>query len=367
MPTESTPHVAIVHDYLTQRGGAERVVEVFAEAFPGAPLYTSLYDPDATFEAFRSLGVRAGALNRVGTLRRHHRLALPLLAPWFVSRRIDAEVVLASSSGWAHEVRTDGRLVVYCHAPARWLYQRDRYLRSSGSDAARAAVRAGLGVLAPPLRALDRAAAHRADTYIANSTATAAQVRSLYGREAEVLCPPPALDPEGEQRAVEGLDPGIVLCVSRLLAYKYVHVVVAAAALLPERRFVVVGTGPERRHLEAAAPTNVTFLGTVDDAQLRWCYSAADVLGALAFEDFGLTPLEAAAFATPTVARRFGGYLDTVLDGTTGLLLDDVTPASVAAAIASLTDSPPAPGALERHAASFGRQRFIARLRELVG
>ena len=199
MPTEPDALV-LVHDYLTQRGGAERVVDVVARAFPRAPLLTSLYEPSSTFEGFASHVVRTGILNRLPLLRRHHRLALPLLAPWFSSQVVRADVVFASSSGWAHEVRTDGRLVVYCHAPARWLYQSERYLRSTGAPStAKTAGRLALAVLAPPLRAADRAAARRADAYLANSTATAALVEELYGRSAEVLHPPPGLVPGGAE------------------------------------------------------------------------------------------------------------------------------------------------------------------------
>src|SRR4051812_21300245 len=101
-----------------------------ARAFPDAPIYTSLYDPAETFEAFAELDVRAAPLDRIGLFRRHHRLALPLLAPTFSGISIDADVVVCSSSGWAHGARTSGRKIVYCHAPARWLYQRDRYAPS---------------------------------------------------------------------------------------------------------------------------------------------------------------------------------------------------------------------------------------------
>ncbi len=366
MPTERPPLV-IVHDYLTQRGGAERVVALVAHAFPDAPIVTSLFDPSGTYEEFAGLDVRTGVLDRVPALRHHHRAALPLLAPWFATRRIDADAVLASSSGWAHEVRTDGRLVVYCHAPARWLYQQDRYLRSTGAGGVTKSIAAGsLRVLAPPLRAIDRAAARRADAYLANSSATATLVRELYGREAEVLCPPPSLDPGGPAEPVDGLEAGFVLCVSRLLAYKHVDVLVAAAAMLPDREFVVVGDGPERRHLEAGAPRNVRFLGVVTDDVLRWCYAAASVNVALGYEDFGLAPLEAASFGTPTIARRFGGFLDTIRDGATGTLLSEMTAATVAAAITELTAAPIDPATLVAHASTFSKERFVARLAEVL-
>src|SRR5207253_10486494 len=172
--------IALVHDYVTQRGGAERVALAMTRAFPGAPLYTSLYQPATTFPEFAAVDVRPTGLNAVSLLRRKHRLALPVLAPVFSLSRVDADVVLCSSSGWAHGVRTDGRKIVYCHAPARWLYQPHRYAeRWSPSDVARRVMRS-------PLEAWDRRAAHSATRYLANSTAVAAQIAALYGVTAHV-------------------------------------------------------------------------------------------------------------------------------------------------------------------------------------
>lgn len=365
MPTDR-PALAIVHDYLTQRGGAERVVALFAATFPGAPVLTSLYDPSATFDAFSAIDVRPGILDTIRPLRHHHRAALPLLGPWFATRHVHADVVLASSSGWAHMVRTDGRLVVYCHAPARWLYQPDRYLGTASSSSTRhTTARAALAVLGPPLRQADRAAARRADLYLANSSATRAMVREQYDRDAEVLFPPPAIDAAGDRSPVDGLEPGFVLCVARLLPYKHVDAVVRAAAGW-DRPLVIVGDGPERRALQAVAAVSTRFLGVVDDATLRWCYASASTLVSVGFEDFGLAPLEAAAFGVPTVARRFGGALDTVVDGVTGTLLDEVSPTTVHDAVRALCASPPTRRTLVEHAARFSKDRFQERLRAVT-
>jgi len=122
-PVDQPGTVAIVHDYLTQRGGAERVVLAMHRAFPAAPIYTSLYEPDLTFPEFRDLDVRPSYLNRSQTLRRQHRLAAPLLAHAFSKLQIKEDVVLCSSSGWAHGVHTTGTKLVYCYCPARWLYK----------------------------------------------------------------------------------------------------------------------------------------------------------------------------------------------------------------------------------------------------
>ena len=121
-----TDGVVLAHDYATQRGGAERVALLLAQAFPGSPMYTTLHDPGGTFPDFAEVDLRTSALDRVGVLRRHHRLALPLLPGAVDRHRVAGDVLLASSTGWAHGYRGARRTVVYCHAPARWLYQSER-------------------------------------------------------------------------------------------------------------------------------------------------------------------------------------------------------------------------------------------------
>src|SRR6187200_1150133 len=155
-PDMTRPRVAIAHDYLTQRGGAERVVLALHRAFPDATIHTTLYNPDGTYPEFGDANVVVSPLNHIGLLRREHRAALPLL-PYAVSRlRIDADVVVASSSGWAHGVPTTGHKIVYCHAPARWLYQPNAFL---GDEAGRSAKARALGALSGWLRRWDRRAA----------------------------------------------------------------------------------------------------------------------------------------------------------------------------------------------------------------
>lgn len=356
-----TASVAITHDYLTQCGGAERVVLILMKAFPGAPLHTSLYDADRTFPEYAAQTVRTLPLNRVGLLRRQHRLALPLLAPSFSRLRVDADVVVCSSSGWAHGVEATGRKVVYCYAPARWLYQSERYLRES-----RAPVRAALRVLAPGLRRWDRRAAATADRYITTSTAMRDAVREAYGIDADLVPPPPALEASGLQQAVDGLDPGFVLCVSRLQPYKNVDAVIAAFHQLPDHRLVVVGEGPDWHRLEAMLGPNAQLFGRMDDARLRWLYAnCVGVVGA-AYEDYGLTPLEAAAFGKPTAVLRAGGYLDTVVDGVTGVFFDEPLPAAVASAVEHLVSRRWSNLELAAHADCFAEGRFIERMQAIV-
>ncbi len=352
--------LSIVHDYLTQRGGAERVVAAWTEAMADAPIYTSLFDPDETFEIFSSRDVRASWLNSVPALRHRHRAALPFLAPTMGHLHVDADTVLASSSGWAHGVRTPGRLIVYCHAPARWLYQSDRYLRdgSLGRRAHLASV-----ALRPYLTRWDRRAATRADTYLANSRFTASLIEEIYDRPAEVLAPPvrtPLRIPDVEST----ID---VLIVARLLPYKNVDLALDVAAISPELRFRIVGDGPLRDELRARAPGNVSFAGVLDDDDLWREYRAARVHLALSHEDFGITPLEAAMCGRPTVARRSGGYLDTIT-AETGVLIDEahIDAATIRDALDDALRRGWDEGTLRQHADLFSADAHLARLRQII-
>lgn len=352
------PPVAIVHDYLTQKGGAERVVLSMLEAFPGAPLYTSVYDPDATFPEFRDHDVRTLWTDKVPGLRRDHRRGLALYPFAFSGLTVDADVTICSSSGFAHGVKTTGRKVVYCHTPARWLYdEADRYL-SGWSTPVRVAAQA----LARPLRRWDYRAATSADQMLANSTTVRDRIQQAYGVDATVLPPPVHVDTAGTQRALPGIEPGFLLSVGRLLSYKNVDAVVAAMAELPDQQLVVVGSGPERDRLEAMAGPNVTFAGEIDDAELRWCYANCAGLVSASFEDYGLTPVEAAAYGRPSAVLRRGGFLDTVVEGDTGVFFDDQRSVSIADAVDKLLNASWKRDTLVDHAAAQSAATFARSL-----
>jgi glycosyltransferase involved in cell wall biosynthesis len=356
-----TDPVAVIHDYITQRGGAERVVLSLAAAFPEAPIYTSLFEPGSTFPEFSDLEIRTLPINRARVLRAHHQLALPFLAPSFSHLHVDAEVAICSSSGWAHGAQVTGRKVVYCYTPARWLYQADRYVANSGR-----ATKVALSVLSPLLRRWDQRAAATADRYIVCSRAVRDRVKSLYGVDAEVIPPPVNVVHEGEVDPVAGIEPGFFLCVSRLLPYKNVEALAEAFARLPDHRLVVVGSGPLTEHITAMAPPNVTMLGSVSDANLRWIYESSVALVTASYEDFGLTPVEAASFGKPTVALRWGGFLDTVVEGSTGVFFDQPEPQHIAEAILRLAAETWDPALLLAHAEQFSDARFVERMRAIV-
>ncbi len=363
--------VVLAHDYVTQRGGAERVALRIAEAFPGAPMYTTLYEPSDTFPEFRDLDLRTGPLNRFGVLRRHHRLALPLLASAVDSQRISGRLMIASSTGWAHGYQGADYNIVYCHAPARWLYQTDRYLGSHRNPGLRGRLRQGAAELvlarqAESLREWDTRSARRADLYLVNSTVTQRAVEQAYGIEAEVLPPPPALGPGEPEREVEGIEPGYLLCVARLLPYKNVDALIAAVNTLTDTRLVVVGSGPDRERLLGMAGPRVRLLGRVQDDQLRWLYRNAEALVAASYEDYGLSPLEAGSFGRPSIVLRGGGFLDTVVEGRTGIFFDSPSVVDIADGIREARQCSWDEMTIINHVARFSARPFVRRLQDIA-
>jgi glycosyltransferase involved in cell wall biosynthesis len=220
------------------------------------------------------------------------------------------------------------------------------------------------------LKAWDRRAAVRADKYLACSTVIRDSIARQYGIEAEVLSPPPAMWPAGVERPIDGIEPGFLLCVARLLPYKNVDVVMQAADRLGGPDLVVVGDGPERARLTELAGrlggARIHILGRVDDEQLRWLYREASALLAASYEDFGLSPLEANAFGRPAVALRAGGFLDSVREAVTGTYFDTLDESDIAEAISRTLSQDWDPAKLKSHAESYGIDRFQRRLQDVV-
>jgi glycosyltransferase involved in cell wall biosynthesis len=331
-------------------------------AYPEADVYTSLYDKSTTFPEFQKATIQVSPLNRSKVLQRRHRLALPLLAPVFSGTRVDSEVTICSSSGWAHGVHTSGRKIVYCYAPARWLYQKSQYLGPEATIAPRLA----LGVLSPALRRWDRRAANGADRYLTSSTAVSRRIKNLYGQDAEILPPPPRVNLEHPRCALESLDAGFWLCVARLLPYKNVDAVIAAFAELPDEELVVAGTGPQEAKLRSAAGVNVRMTGQVSDDELCWLYANCRGVVSASYEDFGLTPLEAAVFGKPAVVHAWGGFLDTVEEDVNGVFFYEPEPRAVAKGIQAAIARKWNPKAIQTYAEAFDEEHFRGRLRSIV-
>ncbi|MGY1779777.1 glycosyltransferase [Geodermatophilus sp. SYSU D01036] len=348
--------VVIVHDYLTQRGGAERVVLEMARAFPGSAILTSVYAPDRTYPEFRDLDVDTFWLQRGPLLQRDPRLALPVLADVFRRRKVYGDVVLCSSSGFAHKVGVRGRKIVYCHNPPRWLHQWDDYKMGLGP-----AERALVSLMRPYLCRLDRSAALEAASYLANSRNVAARVHQAYGIGATVVHPPRGLDPEGPHEPVPGLPERFLLTVGRPRGYKRTDLLAHAVAGMPDLCLVTVGSKPDRRW-----PANIHQLVGISDAQLRWLYARAEGLLACSFEDFGLTPVEAFGFGTPVAATREGGYLETCVNGLTGSWLDATSIDSLRATIRDFTERSWDAEAIRQHGERWTAPVFRQELHEAV-
>lgn len=358
MPAATTsagsPSVAVVHDYLNQRGGAERVVLELARAWPEAPVYTSLYRPRSTFPEFAGLDVRVSPLNRL-PVDRHFRALAPLYPLAFRSLgELSEDVVISSSSGWAHGVRTaPGSLhIVYCHTPARWLYRRQEHL-------GRALGPVLLSPLLGPLRRWDQAAALRANVYVATSEWVRRRIAAVYDLDSEIVHPPIDVDrfrprPRGDR----------LLVVSRLIPWKRVDLVVRAATRAG-LALDVLGDGPMLDELRAMAGANVVFHAP-DDRKMVELLESCRALCVAGTEDFGMTALEANAAGKPVVTYASGGALETVRDGITGALFRELTEEAVLDAIerADRIDAPPEE--LAAHARRFSADMFRERIRELA-
>ncbi len=348
------PSVAIVHDYLNQFGGAERVVLELARTWPGAPVYTSLYRKRSTFPEFAGQDIRVSPLNRAPVDAGFRSLA-PLYPFAFRSfGTLGEDVVISSSSGWAHAVRTaaHSKHIVYCHTPARWLYRLDSYLSH----------RLTRGALAPfgaPFRRWDRTAARRADVYVANCENVRRRIRATYGIEAEVIHPPVDCDrfrprPRGER----------LLVISRLLPYKRVDLVIRAANRLG-LGLDVVGTGPCMRDLRSIAGPDVEFHGRVPDDAMVGLLERCRALCVAAEEDFGIAPVEALAAGKPVVAYAAGGALETLEDGFTATFFDRQDDEALIDAIRRCDSLDTNPSELADAARSFSAAAFRPRFREL--
>lgn len=346
---------AVVHDYLNQRGGAERVALELARIWPDAPIYTSLYRRDHTFPEFAEREVRTTYLDRL-PISHGFRNLFPLYPSAFRALgRLDEDVVVSSSSAWAHGVRTSPRSthVVYCHTPARWLYGH-AYL--GASSAKQRLARPLLGAM----RRWDRRAARRADLYVANSHHVQARIRSVYGLEAEVVHPPVDVDrftprPRGER----------LLVVSRLLPYKRIDLAIQAAnrAGMP---LDVIGSGPAYWELKALAGPSVRFDRRLEDGEITSLMESCRALVLPGTEDFGITPVEALAAGKPVVAFGTGGALETLEDGFSAAFFHEPSPDALLDALRRVDSLDADPAALAASARRFGPEAFRSGIRAAV-
>jgi glycosyltransferase involved in cell wall biosynthesis len=353
-PNGGLGEVAIVHDYLNQRGGAERVVLEMAAMWPQAPVYTSLYRPESTFPEFKALDVQTTALDRL-PVDVGFRTMFPLYPAAFRSLgRIDADVVISSSSGWAHAVRTSERAMhaVYCYTPARWLYGCEYHGSPVGERLLRPLARA--------YRSWDRRAARTADVYIAISHEVRDRIRATYRRDAPIVHPPVNVARFAPRDRGDRL-----LVVSRLLPYKRVDIAVDAATKMGIG-LDVVGSGPALEDLRQRAGPLVEFHGRLDDTTVVELFQSCRGFCAPGREDFGIAAVEAQAAGKPVIAFGGGGALETVDDGVSGVLFARQDVASMVDAIRRCEDLHTSPEHLAARANRFSPGAFRRRLTDTL-
>lgn len=364
---------ALLHYWLTNMRGGEKVFAELAKLMPGADIFTHAYLPEPFGETSQSMlwghRVRQSFIARLPFGRRHPQAYLPLLP--MASRALDLNgygLVVSSESGPIKGIRKpkDARHICYCHTPMRYLWDmHDEYYRTAGFGG-----RLAMSLFTGRLRREDLRSVEAVDRFVANSTFVSERIRRIYGRDSTVVHPPVDVDffsSAGASEVPPPFDAPYYLYAGELREYKRPDLAVAAC-LRMNRRLVVIGNGRLRDGLMrmAAGKGDVTFLGRVSDDELRMAFAHARALLFPGVEDFGIVPVEAQAAGTPVVALGQGGALETVLDGKTGLFFNAPTTDALCGAIESFEGRSWDAEACRVHAAAFSRPRFAAQMQAVI-
>jgi glycosyltransferase involved in cell wall biosynthesis len=356
--TQRSLEVVLAHDSFTQSGGAERVLGVLHELYPQAPIYTLMALPDI---APRDISkIHTSFIQYLYKLWPRFQHLLPFIPLALAMQKVEAcDVLLSSSSSFIKGIRKPKGAVHinYCHTPTRFLWQDSDYVRQEVPK-----------LLLPFAQAFlwwfkhwDLRAARRVDYFLANSTEVQKRIQDTYGRES-VICYPPINTEFWKPTRPKG---NYFLLAGRLIAHKNSEVVIQAANELGVSLHVV-GTGRHEAALKAVASSNITFLGKLNDADLRDEYSSALALVYPQFEDFGMMPIEAASCGTPTLALAAGGSLETVIPGRTGELFAAATVEQVKKAMHAFDPQKYNTSVLIEYASKFSIDRFRKEITDFV-
>lgn len=322
--------IAILHDYLNQWGGAERVTETFFEMFPEADLYTLLYDEKKLKGRFKRNLKKTSFLN-FPFARNHHRLFIPLmpLASNLLKSKSEYDLVISSTAGYAKGFGVWGRChISYCHTPLRYAWEK-KYLKNLPLP-----LKLISKIFGNPIRNYlknwDRRAAENVDLCIANSNFIKEKIKMYYGKEAEVIYPPVDEQIFYKENAPEK---DFYLMTGRLIYYKRFDLGIQACERL-KKKLKIAGRGPEEKKLQKGAdPEFVEFLGNVGDSELRALYNAAKALIFPQVEDFGLVAAEAQICGLPVIAYNEGGAKEIIEEKKTGIFFEEQTAESLLQAI----------------------------------
>jgi glycosyltransferase involved in cell wall biosynthesis len=353
--------VALVHDYLTQQGGAERVFELLCRYFPQADIFTSVYEPRKTISLSKRK-VKTTVLQNIPFSKRYFRLFTPFYFPAF--RNLDLrqyDLILSSTSSFAKAVqkRADAVHICFCHNVTRFLWDTQTYLEEYQTYRSFSPV---LNPIFAVLRKQDFKYAQEPDLYIANSSTVAKRIQTTYQRDAFVVNYP--ID-TGKFSFSDQKDE-YYLVSSRLLSYKRIDIIIEAFNWLGFP-LLIIGDGPDRASLEKKALDNIKFLGFVSDELRGMFMTKARAVIVAALEDYGLVPVEANASGTPVIGYGAGGILDTQIHGQTGFLFKQQTPDALQSALCQTQDYQWDYQQIHHHAVSnFSEQAFFQKIERIL-
>jgi glycosyltransferase involved in cell wall biosynthesis len=350
--------VALVHDYLNQYGGAERVLEAFCQIFPKAPIYTLLYDEARTGSAFKKYQIKTSFLQKVPLVKSHHRpflMLMPLAIEQFDLSEYD--LVLSDSASYAKGVITSPKTlhICYCHTPIRYAWDDShKYIEEFGYPGP---IKKVVPFFMNYIRLWDEQAAQRVDKFIANSRFVAQRIKKYYHQPARVIHPPVRTD---LFYMADKIDEYFLL-VGRFLPYKRFDLAIEAfnELGLPLK---IIGDGPDRKKLERNSRRNIEFVGLVSDSKLKEYYAHCQAFIFPQEEDFGITAVEAMASGRPVIAYQSGGALETVEPGITGLFFKEQTKESLIEVLRKFKSSDFNSKIIRQKAENFDQEKFKKRI-----
>ncbi len=353
--------VAIVHDWLTNMGGAEQCVINLHKCFPDAPIYTTFFDPDNMDPTFKEMNIITSSLQKKKGKKYNHKKYLPFMPKAFEEFNLnDYDVVISSSSACSKGVITGPHTlhICYCYTPMRYAWEmRDEYTENMSKFKTKL-----IRYFMNYMRIWDYNAAQRVDEFIAISNEVKKRIQKHYKRNAKVIFPPVRTNmfvPSDEEK-------DYYFIVSRLVKYKRYDLAVEACSKL-HKKLIIIGDGPERENLEKLADKEyVTFLGRKEDSEVKKYLSECKALMFPGEEDFGIVPVEAAACGKPVIAFGRGGSLDTVVNKKTGLFFKEQTVESVVEAIKEFEKLEFDKKAIREHAEKFAEESYRKQIIDFV-
>ncbi len=353
--------IAIVHDYLNQYGGAEKVLEALHEAFPKAPMFTSFFLSKNLPPYFSSFDIRPSFMQNLPLLQRHFKKYL-LLYPYAMESfdLKEFDVVLSSSSAFAKGIRVLNNTchISYCYSPMRFAWETDYYLSQEKIDRV---YRVLLPFALSRLRRWDLKTASQVRFFIGISKYIQKKIKKTYNRNCDVIYPPVDLT----SFSISKKQKDYFLVLSRQNAYKRIDLVIEAFNRL-SLPLIIIGTGSHEMILKKMAKQNIKFLGSVSQAEVAQYMSECRALVFPGVEDFGIAPVEAMASGRPVIAYADGGALETVLDTVTGIFFKEQTPESLMDAVNLFTNITFNPQVIRQHAEQFDKEIFKKKIVEII-